>query len=112
MIYVLTLIHDTCYSPPGSAGGDIPELQLEYWVANRAPSAGDKAKNALTKETLKGYFKFVQITRGKSSFKLVAATREKKGKSKYAYIHYVGYYTKLTIKSIRSIMANQDHYLQ
>ena len=72
------------HSPPGSAGGEPCELQIEYWVPNRSSSStagGDKSKNPLTKETLKGYFKFVQVIREKSSFKLVAATREKKGKS-------------------------------
>lgn len=72
-------------SPPGSAGGEPCELQIEYWVPNRASSAGDKPKNPLNKETLKGYFKFVQVTREKSSFKLLAATREKKGKSRLTF---------------------------
>lgn len=67
-------------SPPGSAGSELPcELQLEYWVPNRS---GDKSKSALTKETLKGFFKFIQVKREKSSFRLIAVTREKRGKSR------------------------------
>ncbi|XP_067938741.1 phosphofurin acidic cluster sorting protein 2-like [Watersipora subatra] len=64
-------------SPPGSAGLDLCELQLEYWVPTKS---GDKSKSSLSKETLKGYFKYIQVIREKSSFRLIAVTKEKRGK--------------------------------
>lgn len=58
------------------------ELQLEYWVPTKS---GDKSKSSLSKETLKGYFKYIQVIREKSSFRLIAVTKEKRGKSELFY---------------------------
>lgn len=49
--------------------------------------SGDKSKN-LTKETLKGLFKYVQVVREGNSFTLTAVTREKRTKSKYISVLY------------------------
>ena len=82
-------------SPPGSSSADSCELQLEYWVPNKS---GDKSKTSLSKETLKGVFKYIQVIREKTSFRLIAVTREKRGKSKWRYSNVS--FTRLASRSL------------
>lgn len=60
------------YSAPSSTGTEPCELQLDFWFK------GDKAK--LNKDSLKGFFKYIQIQRDRNTFRLNAAMREKKAK--------------------------------